>query len=313
MPGGGSSIFTDPGGYEAGLGGMLDLLVLRPRQFHARLTWVELPHLRLLRAQEAAARIAYVRLPPEQVFVTFLTQPDASLVCGGETLRFGDLMFHARGEYLHQRTTGATHWGAISLSPDSLAGFARALADRDLVPPDVGWVMRPQPADCRRLLRLHAEAIRIAERDLRQIAHREVARALDQDLMLALISGLTRGAVPRDGEPDRGPGAISAALEALLAVHRDRTLRMREIGDAVGMSEAALRSDCAKLLGISLQRYQRLRRLALAHAELMRTHRAANADLLVQRYGFSDIHRFVTDYWRAFGEMPSIDARNRVT
>jgi AraC-like DNA-binding protein len=309
MPGGGSSIFTDPGGYEASLGGMLDLLVLRPRQFHARLTWVELPQLRLLRAQEAAARIAYLRLPPEQVFVTFPTQQDAFLICGGATLRFGDLMFHARGEHLHQRTTGATHWGAISLPPDSLAKFARALADRDLVPPDVGRVMRPQPADCRRLLRLHAEAIRIAERDLRQIAHREVARALDQDLMLALVSSLTRGAVRQDGEAGRSPGALSAALEALLAVHRDRMLRMREVCDAVGLSEPALRTDCAKLLGIGLKQYQRLRRLAHVDAELMHTHPATNADLLVQRYGFPDVHRFVTDYWKAFGEMPSIGAR----
>jgi AraC-like DNA-binding protein len=128
--------------------------------------------------------------------------------------------------------------------------------------------------------------------------------------MAALISGLTGGAMWRDGEPGRSPGAISPALEVLLAAHRDRTLRMREVCDAVGVSEVALRSDCNRLLGISLNQYQRLRRLAHAYAELMRSHPAANADLLVQRYGFSDVHRFVTDYWKAFGDMPSIGARN---
>jgi hypothetical protein len=61
------------------------------------------------------------------------------------------------------------------------------------------------------------------------------------------------------------------------------------------MSEGALRSDCAKLLGISLQQYQRLRWLAVVPAELLHAHPVANADVLVQRCSFSDIHRFVTD------------------
>ena len=67
MPGGGSSIFTDADGYQATLRDMLDLLALRPRDFRARLVWVDLPSLRLLRAQEDAPRIAYVTLPPERL------------------------------------------------------------------------------------------------------------------------------------------------------------------------------------------------------------------------------------------------------
>jgi AraC-like DNA-binding protein len=310
MPGGGSSIFTDASRYEAGLGGMLDLLVLRPRQFQARLTWVELPHLRLLHAQEASARIAYTRLPPELAFVTFPTQRDALLICSGVELQFGELMFHSRGEHLHQRTTGGACWGAISLSPEPLARFAHALADCNLVTPDVSQVMRPKPADRQRLLRLHAEAARIAERDLRHIAHREVAHALDQELMLALVRGLTGGSALTAGETIRRRSKISVGLEALFAVHPDRPLCLREISRAIGVSQQALRTDCTRLLGMSVERYQRLRRLRSAHRELARVSAAANGDLIVQRYGFADIHQFATEYCKAYGAVPTVTGRN---
>jgi hypothetical protein len=97
MPGGGSSIYTEAGQYAASFGDMFDLLVLHPRQFHARLTWVELPNLRLLRAQEASSRIAYLRLPPELVFVTFPTQLSASLICGGVEKGVRDEMYRTSG------------------------------------------------------------------------------------------------------------------------------------------------------------------------------------------------------------------------
>lgn len=48
MPASGSSIFADADGYQATLQDMLDLVVLQPRDFSARLTWVELPSLHLL-------------------------------------------------------------------------------------------------------------------------------------------------------------------------------------------------------------------------------------------------------------------------
>ena len=55
MPAGGSSMFTDVDGYQANLRDVMDLLVPKPRLFHARLTWAELSHLGLLRAEEALA------------------------------------------------------------------------------------------------------------------------------------------------------------------------------------------------------------------------------------------------------------------
>ena len=311
MPASGSSIFTDADGYQANLQDLLDLVVLHPRDFKARLTWVELPNLRLLRAQEASARVAYLRPPPEQVFVTFLTRHVSPLIYGGTKLQFGEIMFHSRGEHRHQRTTAATSWGSISLTSASLLNFGETIAGRHLVPPPFGRLLRPLPADQQRLLRLHAQAGRIAETNLDRIGHKEVIRALEQDLILALVTCLTTGEVGEDLAIRRQQVAVLVQLEAMFVANPFGMLRMKDICSSIGVSEQTLRTYCVSLLGMTADRYQRLRRLKLVRTELMRTNRvAANAADVIRRYGFADIHRFVTEYWDAYGEMPPIPPRD---
>lgn len=311
MPASGSSIFTDADGYQASLQDILDLVVLHPRDFRARLTWVELPKLRLLRGQEASARVAYFRPPPEQVFLTFLTRHGLPLIYGGVELQFGEIMFHGRGEQRHQRTTAATRWGSISLTPASLLTFGETIAGRRLVPPPFGRLLRPLPADRQRLLRLHAQAGRIAETNLDRIGHKEVIRALEQDLILALVTCLTTGEIYEDQAIRRRQVTVLARLEAMLEANPFRILRTREICDSIGVSEQILRTSCTRLLGMTADRYQRLRRLKLVRAALVRAnHAAGSAAEVIRQYGFADIHRFVTEYWNAYGEMPPIPPRD---
>ena len=63
-----------------------------------------------------------------------------------------------------------------------------------------------------------------------------------------------------------------------------------------------------RTLGMSPGRYQRLRRLKLIRAELVRAKSSPKERIedMVIRYGFSHLHRFVTEYWRLHGEMPPI-------
>jgi AraC-like DNA-binding protein len=307
MPASGSSLFSDADGYGASLQDMLDLLVLRPRDFHARLTWVELPSLRLLRAQEASARIAYVTLAPELMFVTFLTKRGAPLISGGIDLQFGELMVHSCGDRLHQRTTAACEWGSICLTPASLATFGRVIADKTLLPPKVRQVLRPIPSHRQQLLRLHAQAGRIAETNLNSMGNKEIVRALEQDMICALITCLTtakwQDICPIDDERSR----LLVRLETLLAEQPFRLWRIADIARAIGVSEHILGVSCSRHLGMSLYRYQRLRRLTLMRAELLDTRRApTNNTELIGRYGFTSLHRFVTEYWDEFGEMPPI-------
>lgn len=310
MSAAGSSIFTDADGYQASLWDMLDLLVMSPREFHARLTWVELPHVRLLRAEESASRVAHLRLPREQVFVFFAIREGASLLCGGEELRFGDLIWHSQDGRGHQRTTGASQWGSLAVTAETLGSFGRQVAGAPIKPPASPLIVRPAIADRRGLLRLHAQASRIAENSPNRIINPEVVRALDQDLTASLIDCLTTSNV-LDIDPAREQQARwCVQFEEMLRAGPFRLLPTAEICATLGISEQRFRAGCLRLLGMGPGRYQRLRRLKLVRAALIRggPEQRGVAEILA-RYGFADLSRFVAEYWQACGEMPPIPAR----
>jgi AraC-like DNA-binding protein len=310
MPAGGSSIFTDVDGYQANLRDIMDLLVPEPRLFHARLAWVELSHLGLLRAAETSPRVAYVTLPAELAFVTFSTNRESPLICDGAALPFGEIMLHGAGDRLHQRTTGASSWGSISLSPATLTTYGRTIANRSLSLPRVRQRLRPLAKDRDFLLRLHAQAGRMADRALDRFGHEEVVRALEQDLILALVNCLSDS--DRDDVADTGREIpdISVRFEAMLSARPYELLRVMEICDAIGVTAQGLKAFCSKALGMSAHRYQRLRRLKRVRAELLRVDGIPSAAIeVLGRYGFADIHRFVAEYWNAYGEMPPIPPR----
>ena len=269
MPEGGSSIFTDADGYQAVIQDILDLVVLQPRAFHARLTWVDLPNLQLLRAKEASSRVGFMRLPPGRVFVTFAAEPDSALLYGDVVLAFGDLMLHSRGELLHQRTMAACEWASIAITPAALSEFGRTIAGRQLVAPAIGQLVRPRRANGRRLERLHRRACDVVERKLDNISNREVVRALEQDLLGALISCLADGTVQGDRRASEKRPDVLPAFEAMLAKEPHRLLRTREICTSLGISEATLRARCSLALGMSPGHYQRLRRLKLLRGDLL--------------------------------------------
>ena len=308
MPEGGSSIYTDADGYQAHVGDILDLLVLQPGAFHAQLTWADLRNLQLLRAREASSRVGYLTLPADRIFVTFPAGQGSILSYGDVTLHFGDLMFHSCGERRHQRTTAACEWASIAVTPAALTSFSRTLSGRELLAPAVGKVVRPRRADGRRLERLHAQVCQVVERNLNSIANREVVRALEQDLIWALISCLADGKVQQVRAESAQRTDVLPSLEILLASHPHRLLKTREICSALAVSEATLRAKCSRTLGMTPGHYQRLRRLKMVRAELQRSKSSTKESMeeMILRCGFPNLHRFVAEYWRFYREMPPL-------
>ncbi len=305
MPASGSSTCTDVDGYQASLRDMFDLLAMQPREFHARLTWLELPRLYLLRAREASPRVAYVTLPPTSVFVTFPAERDASLMHDGVELRFGEITFHGRGDRFHQRTTAPCGWGSVALTPVTLAASARAIVGKDVALPPIRRHLRPLLADFRLLLRLHDEAIRMVTSAPKSVGYPEVVRALEQDLLLALLNCLTPEDKRHHAPVDVRRPSILVQFEAILAANPHRLLRTRDICDALVISERGLRAACTRQLGMGPGRYQRRRRLKLLRGELRHRNAATDVIEIVRRYGFRDVHAFVTEYWNIYGELPS--------
>jgi AraC-like DNA-binding protein len=306
MLGSGSSIFTDADEYQAHLSLPMDLLVVQPGRFRARLTWVGLPQVHLLHAREALSRVAYVSLPPDPVFVTFPTDQASRLICDGVSLQWGDIMFHSPGERFHQRIAAPSAWGSIALTLPTLLAYSRILNGSDLAIPSRGQVLRLPLADRRQLLQVHGQAARVAERDLNRLAHPEVARSLEQDLIVALVTSLVSGEPHSSSAVSSRCAASLVQFEEALAASPNAAPQVSEICDAMGISQRALRACCLQVLGMSAAHYLCLRRLRQAWKALLKADTASEAVRdVINRYGFADFRQFATAYRRAFGENPS--------
>src|SRR6266436_2281433 len=309
MPGSGTSTFIDSDDYQASLSHLrIDLLVTSQGVFNARLTWATLHHLQLLHGEEAMPRIAYVSLAPTLVFVGFAARPDLPMVWGGVELQTGDLIFHRRGERFHQRTTGPCSWSLVGLAPEHLESYG-VLSGKPLSLPAAARILRPAARDAARLRRLHAQACRLAETRPKVLAHPEVARAIEQGLIHALVTCLAAKARD-DGSARRHHAGIMVRFEEVLADHPNRQLHLPELCALIGVSERTLRSCCAEFLGISPSRYVLLRRLkqvriALRDADPVRS----NVADIARGDGFTELGRFAGAYRNAFGEAPSTTLR----
>jgi len=267
-----------------------------------------LTHLHLLRAHESSARVGHMMLPSDLIFITFPTRQNTVLLYGGTIVQFGDLMLHARGDHLHQRTTEACDWASIALTPAALMSFGRTLAGRELEGPSVSQIVRPRRGDGRWLLRSHAHVGRVVEKYLGRICNSEVVRALEDEVLRALTSSLADGAVLEIPAASRRRSEILRSFEVLLVEEPYKLLRLRDICASLEISAGELRASCALGLGMGPDRYQRLRRLKMLRSELLRAKNPTRRTVedTVERHGFASIHQLVSEYWRLCGEMPPI-------
>jgi AraC-like DNA-binding protein len=313
MPGGGTCTFLDPLSYEASLRDrLIEAVITFSGPFAARTTSVELHHAQLLRCEDDHPRIAYLSLAAQAVFVTFPILCSLPPLWRSAELRPGDIVFHSRGDRLHQRTAGRCVWGAIAIDPEELEDHSRALCGTMIAPPADGRILRPAARDAARLRRLHAQACRLAETKAKMLTHPEVARAIEHGLLHALVCCLGAPEAPPGAEAKARHVGIMVRLEEVLASHLTRPLRMPDLCRLIGVSGESLRASCAEFLGMTPGRYVLLRRLRQARIAL----RGADPPIptiadLAHACGFGQSGRFIAAYRAAFGETPAT-ARGRV-
>jgi AraC-like DNA-binding protein len=307
MPGGGTRTFLEPDHYEASLRqAQIDAVIVPFGKFRARLTWAELHHLQVLRCEEDSPRVAYVQLAPGLAFVTFPADSEPLPVWRGREMQAGDIMFHSRGERLHQSTAGPFVWNVIAMDPAQLEYYGRALSGRPFSSPPEGQTLQPSRRLALRLRRLHAQACRLAETKSKMLSHSEVARAIEQSLIQALVACLTTARARTDGYAKRHHAGIMVRFEEVLADHLSRPLHMPELCKLIVVSDRTLRSCGAEFLGMSPTRYVLLRRLKEVRSAL----RDADPDMVnvgevAHRFGFAQLGRFAGRYRATFGETPS--------
>jgi len=186
-PIGGLFTFTDPDGYAAAFSdARVNLTITGAGDFEAGLTRLKWNHLQVYRCHESLPRIAYISLPPAQIFLSFPVGT-TSLVSDGSVLRDGDMVLHRRGASTHQRSDGACQWGLISLSPKEFESCRKALTGREIALPNKSRILHPGRADAARFRRLFRQACHLAKARQKLIERPEVARALQQEMFHAII------------------------------------------------------------------------------------------------------------------------------
>ena len=315
MPATGTTTFFDPGDYQAGFpGAAINLAFTAPGVFTARLTSVSLRHLKLFSVQESLPRIAYVSLPSNTVNFTFAMLSRPPPIWGGIKMQSRDLMFHGVGERLHQRTNGISRWGMISIERFCFDVFSRALTGSKLIPPRVGRVLRPSRANAAELQRLQAKVCHLAETYPQKFNNPEIARAIENDLIHALISCLAADVAHEDTAARRRHATIMNRFEKALASKFDRQLPIPELCRTIEVPERSLRMCCFDILGMSPSDYMRLRRLNLVRGALQHANAVATkVSEIARRYGFEELGRFAAYYRTIFGETPSATLHHSYT
>jgi len=170
--------------------------------------------------------------------------------------------------------------------------------------------VRPIPGRLSRLLDLHKAAGTLAETSTHILAHPEVARALEQALVHAMITCLIDGPSFVMGSGARRHSRIIARFEELLAANHDRPIYLQEICTATGVSARTLQTCCNDFLGMGPLRYLWLRRMHLArHAFLLADPTTTTVTEIATGLGFWELGRFSVAYRSLFGESPSASMR----
>ena len=307
MAGGGTRTFLEPDHYEASLRQAQINAVLVPNgKFGARLTWAELHDLQILRCEEDFPHIAYLQLHPQLAFVTFPAGSGALPVWRGRQVQAGEIMFHSRGERLHQSMSAPSIWNVIAMDAVQLERYGRALSGRPFSLPPEGQVLQPSPRNAARVRRLHAQICRLAETKPKLLSHPEVARAMEQGLIQPLVTCLTIAGDRTERYANRHHARIMVRFEEVLAENLHRPLRMQQLCDLIVVSDRTLRLCCADFLGMSPTRYVLLRRLKEVRKALRDADPSSdNVADVAHCFGFTELGRFAGTYRGAFGELPS--------
>jgi AraC-like DNA-binding protein len=307
MAANGTLTFSDPDGYAAGFSDAhIKLTITGAGDFKARLTRLKLKDLKIYRCCESLPRIAYISLPPQQMFLSFPVGA-ASLIFDGFALRNDDIVLHGRGERTHQRSNGACQWGLISLSPDQFASYGKALTGQAIAPPHVSRILRPVRAEVLRFQRLFVQACRLAEAARQKLIERpEVARALEQELIHAIVNCLAANETDDNPKTRHHHAAVMVRFEETLRKRVDQKLSMSTLCAELGVPARTLRMCCAKFLGVSPARYLLLQRLNKARGALRRADPStASVAEVARNHQFLELGRFAVTYRTTFGESPS--------
>jgi AraC-like DNA-binding protein len=304
--------FTDPDVYFAGIRNLqIDGVITKRGEFRVESTRIDLHRLWMHRFDETLPRIMRITPSGNRSLILFATNPlqPEMQVSGIEASRDQIAMFGLNWPY-YLRSSAACGWATMSLTPEDLAAISAAIFGRPLTPPSFPrWTKPPAPV-VSRLLRLHEAAGHLAKTAPDILAKPEVARAIEEALVEAMILCWTEGHSDNVRNLHRHRATIMRRLEEVLTSTPDRPLYMPQLCRTVGASYTRLHDCCQEYLGMSPKHYLWLRRMHLVRRVLQRADaEKTTVTEIATDHGFWELGRFAVAYRSLFGESPSAALR----
>jgi AraC-like DNA-binding protein len=289
----------------------MKVVVTGAGEYSSKLTRIDMHRLWMQRNVTSLPQITYLSDHQYRRPICFLTDnQQASFTRNGRELQPGVIAVSSPHSEYYYRLPPQASLGFMSLTADDLAAAGRAIAGYDLTAPSVTRLVRPPDQLMSRLLRLHAAAGHLAETVPDVLAHPEVARALEHELVRTMVHCLTdRETVVIEA---RGFQRISVMkhFEQLLEANPGSPLYVGDICAAIGVPERTLRSYCMEHLGMSPHRYLWLRRMTLVrHALFAADPAKSSVTEIATDFGFWELGRFSVQYRKMFHESPSMTLR----
>jgi AraC-like DNA-binding protein len=211
----------------------------------------------------------------------------------------------------HFRMPGTSQVASMSLAPADLATASRALTGRELSPPTVTRHIRVPDCLMTRLRSLHTAACHLATETPDVLAHPEVARALEEQLVYTMVRCLTETATVEGKTRLHARMPVMQRFERAIEEAEDQPLYMTELCGKIGIQERTLRNHCLEYLGMSPHRYLWLRRMTLVRRTLgLASSTEKTVTMIANDCGFWELGRFSVAYRKLFGESPSTTLRN---
>jgi AraC-like DNA-binding protein len=303
--------FTDPFAYQSAFRFVdVELFPTAKGEFRAELTQVSLSKLWIHGAHEDLPRVYIGMVKPHRAAIGFLTRQNqpAMLHCG-MAVSPSDIVINDN-DLMYRRTEANCDWGSLSLPRDDLDASCKAVTGREYSGLPLKHLVRPAPELMSRLLKIHEMVGQLAKITPDILSLPEVARALEQELILVMIRCLTEGCSSGMTSGSRRHDMIIARFEEFMETRPGQPLYLTEICAAIGVAERTLRVACEEHLGMGPIRFLSLRRMHLVHRALQQADPSTTTvTRLATDHGFWELGRFAVAYRVLFGESPSESLR----
>jgi AraC-like DNA-binding protein len=298
---------TDPDLFAASIRPVGDFSITERGPFKARSVLFNLGRVYAQRAHESLARIKHSVLL--RCGVLFLTEPGPSMFMNGAEIGIDQIAMVNPGDNYTSRLSGATHWGAISLTEEDMDDLS--IAGTGYIDHTGGaTVFTPPAAALARLRSLHTHMDRLAATAPELLIHTERAHDLEDSLIEAMRATLSSQDWGSNTVGRRRHQIVIDRFRSILEACGDMPLGLAEISQEIGVSGRTLRSACQEQLGVSPKKYIMLRRLRAVRRALQKAdpHSVRVTDIATE-YGFWELGRFAGQYRYVFGESPGATLR----